>query len=333
MLQTDDDLPTLIAKQDHLNVLRFIRVHGLRESKLVVEHGMALLGGGTSAVNKKPTSCDELSRLAVLEQMCLAALDVGDNEYTQLAETCLDQLKAAGIAKESTRFRRLLARCLEAANDMAGAELIYNDLLKENPANCLAQQRLYCIYRAQVGKQVEAVTAMNQYLQYNPSDVGAWYELAKVQLEIGNVKAATFCYEEILLETPADAAIQCAVAECYATLAAQSTGNNNKSNLEYLKLARQHFSQAMELNPTSRRAQWGLLSAANNCLVYYSSTSSSSSNTKKDTNTTTEHEHDALVAEALLKFAAEKLLSSYKGTPMLPMVKKTIAEYTTNTST
>lgn len=304
-MQTDDDLPTLIQKKDHLNVLRFIRLHELREPDVVVSHGQSLFGKDLS----KSGGCDELSRLAALEQICLAALDAGE---TSLAETCLDRLKASGIGKESVRFRRLLARCLEAAGDMSGAELIYEALLKENPANNVARQRQYCIYRAQAGKEVEAATALNEYLRHNPADTGAWMELANLRLEIGDYKGAAYCFEEILLEAPADASMQCKLAECYASL-----GQSGKTTMEYLKLARQHFSQALELDPSSRRAQWGLLTAANDCLVKASS--------KKDSII---DEHDQLVAEALVKLAAEKLLASYKGSPLFAAVKKTVAEYT-----
>ena len=304
-MQTDDDLPTLIQKKDHLNVLRFIRLHELREPDLVVTHGQALLGKDLS----KSGGCDELSRLAAFEQICLAALDIGE---TKLAETCLDRLKASGIAKESVRFRRLLARCLEAAGDMSGAELIYEALLKENPANGVARQRQYCIHRSQVGKEVEAATALNECIRHNPTDTGAWTEWANLRLEIGDYKGAAYCFEEILLEAPADASMQCALAECYATL-----GQSSKTSTEYLKLARQHFSQALELDPSSRRAQWGLLTAANDCLVKAVS--------KKDS---VVDEHDQLVAGALVKLAAEKLLASYKGSPLFAAVKKTVAEYT-----
>lgn len=303
-METDDDLPTLIQKKDHLNVLRFVRLHELREPEIVLEHGQALLGKDMT----QSGGCDEISRLAALEQICLASLDAGE---TKLAETCLDRLLALGVAKGSARFRRLLARCLEAAGDMSGAELIYEALLKENPANSVARQRQYCIYRAQVGKEVEAANALNEYLQHNPADTGAWFELANLRLEIGDFKGAAFCFGEILLETPADASMQCALAECYASL-----GQSGKA--EYIKLARQHFSQALELDPTSRRAQWGLLTAANDCIVKVSTS-------KKDSPV---DEHDQLVAEALVKFAADKLLASYKGTPLFASVKKTVEEYT-----
>ena len=303
-MQTDDDLPTLIQKKDHLNVLRFIRLHELREPDIVIDNGQALFGKDLS----KSGGCDDMSRLAALEQICLAALDAGE---TKLAETCLDRLCASGVGKESARFRRLLARCLEASGDMSGAQLIYEALLQENPGNCVARQRQYCIYRAQVGKEVEAADALNEYLQHNPADTGAWFELANLRLEIGDFKGAAFCFEEILLETPADASMQCALAESYASL-----GQSGK--VEYIKLARQHFSQALELDPSSRRAQWGLLTAANDCVVKGSAS-------KKDAPV---DEHDQLVAEALVKLAAEKLLASYKGTPLFAAVKKTVEEYT-----
>ena len=306
-MQTDDDLSTLIKKKDHLNVLRFVRLHELREPHVVVEHGQALLGKDL----KKSGGCDEMSRLAALEQLCLASLDVGE---TKLAETCLDRLKASGISKDSVRFRRLLARCLEAAGDISGAELIYDALLKENPSNSVARQRKYCLYRAQVGKEAEAATALNEYLQHNPADTAAWLELANLRMEIGDFKAAAYCLEEILLECPADATMQCNLAECYASL-----GQSGKTT-EYLKLARQHFSQALELDPSSRRAQWGLLTTANECIVKALASSS-----KKDGPI---DEHDQLVAEALVKFAAEKLLASYKGTPLFAAVKRTVQEYT-----
>lgn len=287
-----------------MNILRFVRLHELREADLVLEHGQALFGKDM----EKSGGCEELSRLAALEQICLAALDAGE---TKMAETCLDRLKASGITKESVRFRRLLARCLEAAGDMSGAELIYEALLKENPSNNIARQRQYCIQRAQVGKEVEAATSLNEYLQQNPTDSSAWLELANLRMEIGDLKAAAYCFEEVLLEAPADASMQCALAECYASL-----GESGKA--EYLKLARQHFSQALELDPSSRRAQWGLLTSANACLVKVSSS-------KKEAPV---DEHDQLVATALVKLAGEKLLASYKNTPLFAAVKKSVAEYT-----
>jgi tetratricopeptide (TPR) repeat protein len=309
-MQTDDDLETLVKHQDHLNVLRFIRVHELREPALVLSHGKALLGG---AQLSKSGGTDGLSRLAALEQICLAALDAGESDT---AETCLAQIVQGGVAKDAVRFRRLLARCLEAAGDVSGADLIYQALLKENPANGMARQRLYCLARAQVGKETEAAAALNTHLEHNPADTAAWLEMAQLRLELGDYKAASYCYEEIILEAPADPTMQCRLAECYASLGNATTRTHK---MEYLKLARQHFAQALELDATSLRAQWGLLTAANACLVQVATAS------KKEAPV---DDHDQQVAEALVKFAADKLLQSYKGTPMFPTVKKTVQEYT-----
>ena len=103
----DEDLPTLIQNKDHLNVLRYVRAHQLRKPELVVEHALALLGADLSKGLSDPSA-----RLGVLEQLCLAALDLHNHE---LAEQCLSKLKDSVSGKESNRFRRLLGRCLEAA--------------------------------------------------------------------------------------------------------------------------------------------------------------------------------------------------------------------------
>ncbi len=75
----DEDLPTLIQRNDHLNILRHIRVHQLRESDPTVKHGPALLG---KHLSRKIS--DELLGLAVIEQLCLAALAVGVAEPSGL---------------------------------------------------------------------------------------------------------------------------------------------------------------------------------------------------------------------------------------------------------
>ena len=91
-METDLDLPGLIAKQDHLNILRYVRLHELREPELVVQSGKKLLGDN---LDRKPI--DELARRAVLEQVCYSALDISDNK---LADLCLSKLRDSGVEKE-----------------------------------------------------------------------------------------------------------------------------------------------------------------------------------------------------------------------------------------
>ena len=264
-MDTDADLPTLIRRKDHLNVLRFIRIFELREPALVVEHGLAGLG---NELKNKPSNA--IVRRTALEQIALAALDL--NRST-LASKCLDRLKHdEGIAAESVRFRRLLARCLEASGDLNGAALIYKDLLAdtETPTNASAWRRQYCLHKAQVGHEVQAHEALVKYLQGHPQDASAWYELAQLRKALGDYRAAVFCYEETLLaSTPLDATLHVELAECCATAAAggssssSSTSSKGPTSLELMLQARQHMAQALELDSTLTRAQWGLLQCSN----------------------------------------------------------------------
>jgi ER membrane protein complex subunit 2 len=297
-METDLDLPALIQGKDHLNVLRYIRIHQLREPELVLKHGKVLLGAD---LNSK-RYVNELARLAAIEQICNAALDCNDSVT---AELCLRRLSEAGIEKSSTRFRLLLARCLEADGDMSGADIIYDALLKENPSNSAALKRKYCLLKSVPGKEVESVEALNAYLQQNYNDASAWYELAKQKQDIGDWKGATFCLEEVLLGSPASAKIHCELAECHATV----------GGLDNLLTARKHMAQALELDPANVRAKFGLVTVANAYLCEAAAK-------KKDAD-----EFEVEVAKELLKYGTEQVLHAYNGTDMLASVKVLMKEY------
>ena len=302
-MDTDLDLPQLIKSKDHLNVLRYCRIHQLYEPTIVLKHGKALLG---SDLTRGKSSMDAVVRLATIEQVATAALDLSD---TKTAELCLSRLREAGIEKESTRFRLLLARCLECSNDANGAALIYDDLLKENPSNNLALKRKYCLLKAARDKQVEAAEALNAYLQQNSADSSAWYELAQLKRELGDWKGACYCLEEVLLAAPASAKIHCELAEAFATAAA---GGENK--LEDLTRARKHMAQALELEPGNLRAQFGVVVTANAYL-------------REAEGAKYADEFEVEVAQELVKYGVERVLASYKGSPMLQSVKALMAEY------
>ena len=296
-MDTDADLPELIRRKDHLNVLRYIRLHKLREPELVVHHGRAGFGPDL----RKQGGANKLAKIAALEQICLAALDGQDSELAQLCLTRISEAVGSGV-EDSARFRRLQGRVLEAATDYAGAQIVYEDLCKENSSNFMALKSKYCVHKAQVGHEAEATLALNEYLTQNPGDTAAWYELAKLRQSLGDFAGACFCLEEVLLESPSDASIHCQLAECYIT-----AGGNERA-----MLARRHMAQALELDPSHRRAQFGLIVAANAYL---------------ETAGKTTDEHEIAVAKELIKFGAEKLLANYKGTPMLNAVKTLVTEY------
>ena len=295
MTGPDKDLPTLLAKKDHLNVLRYIRCHQLREPELVISQGQALLGPDLS---KKLS--DESARLTVLEQICLAAIDVDDDK---LADLCLAKLKDV-VGKNSVRFRTLLARALEGDGDLEGAEKIYDALLEDNPANLMALKRKYCILRPQVGKEVETMLALNAYLEQNIADSAGWYEMSRYCLELGDYKGAAYALEEVVLGCPLDSRAHCMLGEVYATI----------GGLENLQSARKHMAQSLELDDSNRRALFGLVSVSSDYLE-------EASKSKKNLD-----DHDVEVAKELVKYGAEKAVKTYKGTKLFAAVQRVMNE-------
>ena len=295
MLGPDSDLDTLIANKDHLNVLRAIRAKQLRKPDLVIEHGKALLGD-----ELKRRLSDESARLSVIEQMCLAALDIQDHI---LAETSLTRLKET-VGNEAIRFRMLLARCLEAADDKEGASKIYNDVLKTHPSNLMALKRLYCL----ASNPIERMEKLNHYLQQSMADPAGWWEMAQLRKSLGDWKGAAFALEEVVLACPMDDNAHCCLAEAYAT----------EGGIENLKLARKHMAQALELNKGNLRAMFGLVSVANNYLE-----ESSSLGKKQSVD-----EHDVEVAKELVKYGVDKIVRQYKGTKMFGTVQQVMKSYT-----
>ena len=301
MMGPGDNLASLVGSKDHLGVLRYIRSHELREPTLVVEHGQALLGKDLS----KGMGDTEVL-VAALEQICLGSLDIGMHN---LADKCLEQLRSNGIEKESVRFRRLLARCLEASGNYDGATKIYDALLADNPANLIALQRKYCIARAKRMEPELVVNALNDYLGQNMSDVSGWYEMAQLRMTLCDFKGAAYALEQVILGSPLDAEMHRMLAEVYATL----------GGLENLILARKHMSQSLELDSSSVRAQLGLVSVANQYLE------ESALAGKKDID-----QHEILVAKELVKYGASQVLKSYEGSKMLGIIKRVMDDYVDN---
>ncbi len=297
MIGPGEDLTSLCAKKDHLGVLRYIRAHELREPTLVLSHGKDLLGP-----NLKTRLDDTASRMAALEQICLAALDVSD---LNLAHVCLGEI-AVDVNKDSQRFQRMEARCLEAADDYDGAMIIYEEMLKKNPSNVMALQRKYCVLRAKGETTEKVLTALNDYLGQNLSDVSGWYEMAQLRRSLADFKGSAYALEQVILGSPLDAEVHMELAEVYATL----------GGLENTSLARKHMAQALELEPSNIGAQLGLVSVAN----LYLEESAEASKKLVD-------EHERLVAKEIVRFGAAEVLSSYKGTKMFAIVKRVMDDY------
>lgn len=302
-----DDLPTLIGKKDHLGVLRYIRAHQLRESKLAVEHGQALMG---KDLTKSWGHSAEI-KYAVLEQICLSALDEGDDD---LAELCLTRLKEDKeiVDPASARFRRLLARCLEASEKYEDAEKIYDDFLNENPANLVALQRKYCIAKAKGLAPEVIVGALNEVLGQNMADVSGWWEMFELRMSYGDYKQAAYSLEQVILGCPLDPEVHRELAEVYAMI----------GGIENLVLARKHMAQSLELDSSNVRTQWGLVSVASQYLEAAASTK------KNKKHLEFLDDHELAVAKELVRYGASEVLKSYKGDKKFAEVKAAMADYT-----
>lgn len=338
MIGPEDDLTTLIDRHDHLNILRYIRAHKLRESQLVVAHGSKLFeindnddddsesenavvintaGGGAKLLG-------HAERLAALEQLCIASLDVGD---IRLAEGCLAAITTAGaggaksaplVTKSSTRYRKLVGLYLEATGDYDNASALYQQLITENPSNSHAAKRQYCILAAQPKKQVEAMASLNEYLNNHPGDAAAWYQMYQVRLSVCDYEEAAYCLEEVILACPLDSKVHTLCGEAYATA----------GGLTNTKLARKHLALAIQLNAKNVRAWFGLLSASESYLeeVQNLTTTSSGGGGKNGKRVAEEEEESIEVAKELIKLAGEKLMQVYNGKKMLGIVESILKE-------
>lgn len=299
----EEDLPTLLSRNDSLGILRYIRVHLLHEPNLVVTHGKTLLGFANDGSKTKPSqSLDGATRLAALEQLCIASLDIGN---ISLADGCIGAINAS-VSEQSSRYRKLLGMRLEATGQYEGATKIYNDLLADNPSNGHAAKRKYCVLAAQYGREEEAMKALNEYLSNYPGDIATWDQMAVTCLSVSDFMGAAYCYEEIVLGCPLNSTVNMKLGEVYSTV-----GD--------FKLARKHLSQAVLLDENNLRAWFGLLDASQSYLE-----EGQQSNAKSKTDAV--DEHDLAVAKEVILLCGDKVMGHYKGTKFGKLVEQLLLE-------
>eukprot|EP00594_Rhizosolenia_setigera_P004340 CAMPEP_0178942604 /NCGR_PEP_ID=MMETSP0789-20121207/2088_1 /TAXON_ID=3005 /ORGANISM="Rhizosolenia setigera, Strain CCMP 1694" /LENGTH=398 /DNA_ID=CAMNT_0020622035 /DNA_START=44 /DNA_END=1240 /DNA_ORIENTATION=- len=252
----DQDLNVLIKTKNHLGVLRHIRIHKLREPKLVLFHGnlyLKSIGASLSEISSKFNK-HQTDRLSVLEQMCFASLDLHD---TQMAEMCLDAIQDALPTKQQTnssssegkereeenkdstntitvisssvRARYLLGHCFEATQDFDRALKIYDGMIEENPANVMALKRKYTISKiassTSINNNESAREILNKYIEQNQGDPAGWMQLYKDCMDAGDYKGASFALEEVIVSDPLNAKNHVLLAEVYQTMTTSSSGD------------------------------------------------------------------------------------------------------------
>jgi ER membrane protein complex subunit 2 len=363
-METDDDLPTLIAKQDHVNVLKYIRIHKLRHPELVVQHGTIILGWNEDGSVKMSVGTKDLT---VVEQVCLSALDC--QKFT-LADRCLQELErefgivpppvttestvvasgASGASKEassSVRYQLLRGRYYEAKGEMIRAKETYEHILKQNPACNLAWKRQYCLQKSIPNHELESIQCLNDYIQLHAyNDCTAWYELFRQYQELGHWENAIYCLQHVLCTATAmrsadtinRSTLHCELAECYLSLCGDGKLDAAGSQLETIILARKHMACALELNPSSLRAKFGLVVAANRYLAVASdaevplSKQRASKDASAAADVAANGDFERNVSQELVKYGAEQIVASLEdglvAADMHASIKSFLTEYT-----
>ena len=295
----EEDLPTLLGRNDHLNILRYIRSHKLREPQLAIHHGKLLLDislpnddankdgtttttSGVVKSSRGSRRLGDVERLAALEQVCIASYDMGEIE---LAERCLLELEArlavAGGATcadgipsmMGTRYKLLSALRHESLCDYEAAANMYHDMLLENPANGYAAKRKYCCVLAKASSSADdtaaKTTTTTTPTTSSSSIEGAIRELNDyINVHPGDIAAwyemATRCLSVCDYASAAycleEAILGCPLDSSLHCRLAEIYCT--LGGLEYGKLARKHMCQAVQLEPNNLRAWYGLLAVA-----------------------------------------------------------------------
>lgn len=217
------------------------------------------------------------------EQICIAALEKGE---ISLAEEYLAKLTKK--FKSSQRVSRLQGMCLEAKEMYAEALVLYDEVLKNNPANSLIMKRKVAVYRAQ-DKNIDAVTELHSILRLFPADLSAWIELAELHVSLSEYSSAAHCYEEIILIDPHNPHAHTRLADCYVKI----------EGIDTLILARKHYSMSLECMSAkfNKYALTGLIKCCQSIVSKYKSNSSGNGSVS---------DMERLVTEELLKWALEQ---------------------------
>mmetsp|Transcript_63218 Transcript_63218/g.124521 ORF Transcript_63218/g.124521 Transcript_63218/m.124521 type:complete len:287 (+) Transcript_63218:88-948(+) len=217
-----------------IDLLQAMRTHKIRQPELVVLHGGRLLNNSPGKLGN--------DLWTVLEQVFLAAVDLGFEEWR---DYCLKQLTKK--FPSSVRVERLKGIQQESLEKWAEAKKIYEKILADKPEDTFTRKRLIAMLK-QRGKIVEAIEAINTYLETFSTDAEVWHELAELYIEAGSLQRAVFCFEELVVSNPRSLYNVLSYAELL-----YSTGD--------IELSRKYFSLAAYLDGNNLRALWGLLAA------------------------------------------------------------------------
>ncbi|KAI1131974.1 tetratricopeptide [Nemania abortiva] len=205
----------------------------------------------TSAFQSVLSASETQELWTVYENLLLSCLRTGDDDA---AHQCLGRL-VNRFGDDNERIMALKGLFKEAtATDNAALELVlkeYERILQENPPNIPIAKRRAALLRA-MGRNPEAVNALNSLLDMSPTDAEAWAELADLYLAQGLYPQAIFAQEEVLILQPNAWNVHARLGEML--LMAARTSDAPKRLTEALK----RFCRSIELCDNYLRGYYGL---------------------------------------------------------------------------
>ncbi|CCG82848.1 TPR repeat protein Oca3 [Taphrina deformans PYCC 5710] len=182
----------------------------------------------------------------IYEQSLVAALEVADDE---LALTCLTRL--SDKFPQSGRVHALRGMLLEATQDPQEALTFYKEVLEVEPTNVIIRKR-QITFEKSLGRLVEAVAHLVQYLDVYYTDGDAWAELGDLYTSLHHFDRAIFSWSEALILKPHDHDTHASYADA---LYAQWLSNSDPL---VLHTALKSYLRSLELSDDNLRSVCGI---------------------------------------------------------------------------
>lgn len=202
------------------------------------------------------SAIEEPSEWAELEQVFLACLRSGDDESAHL---CLERLtQRFGAENHRIMGLRGLYQEAQAKNEEDLRRILqeYNTIIKEDSMNIPIHKRRTSLIRS-LGRPVDALECLVQFLASFPSDAEAWCEISDLYQLQGMSSQAIYCIEEALLIAPNAWNLHARLGELNY-LASQSAQEGVAANEKYLTEAVRRFARSVELCQDYLRGYYGL---------------------------------------------------------------------------
>ncbi|OAQ85359.1 tetratricopeptide repeat domain-containing protein [Purpureocillium lilacinum] len=190
----------------------------------------------------------------IYENLLLSCLRAGDDDAAhQVLERLLLRF---GDKDERIMALKGLMKEAEATNDEELQKILdeYDLLLEDNDTNMPIYKRKIALLRS-MGKTPQAITALNAFLDFSPTDSEAWAELADLYLSQGLYPQAIHALEEVVVLVPNAWNIHARLGEV-SLMAANTTTEGSPQ--KYLAEALKRFCRSVELCDDYLRGYYGL---------------------------------------------------------------------------